>query len=82
MAPLCGVNKTIEVERMNAKQMSNWALVFLLFTIVGIIFELINDKGLDATWFFIAISTIFNVSSVIKKDLEQIKEKLKQNNRG
>tara|TARA_R110002050_G_scaffold54619_1_gene123421 strand:+ start:1235 stop:1438 length:204 start_codon:yes stop_codon:yes gene_type:complete len=67
---------------MNAKQMSNWALVFLLFTIVGIIFELINDKWIDATWFFIAISTIFNVSSVIKKDLEQIKEKLKQNNRG
>ena len=67
---------------MNSKQMSNWALVFLLFTIVSIIFELINDKWIDATWFFIAISTIFNVSSVIKKDLEQIKEKLKQNNRG
>ena len=67
---------------MNSKQMSNWALIFLLFTIVSIIFELINDKWLDATWFFIAISTIFNVSSVIKKDLEQIKEKLKQNNRG
>ena len=68
---------------MNAKQMSNWAVVFLLFTVACIIFELITDKRLDSTWFFIVISTIFNVSSAIKKDLEQIKEKLKQqHNRG
>lgn len=67
---------------MSAKQMSNWALVFLLFTVTGIIFELVTDKWLDATWFFITISTIFNASSVIKKDLEQIKEKLNKHNRG
>jgi len=68
---------------MSAKQMSNWAVVFLLFTVAYIIFELITDKWLDATWFFIVISTVFNVSSAIKKDLEQIKEKLKQqHNRG
>ena len=68
---------------MNAKQMSNWALVFLLLAVVGIIFELIAGKWLDATWFFIFISTVFNVSTAIKKDLEQIKEKLsQQHNRG
>ncbi len=67
---------------MSAKQMSNWALVFLLLAVVGIIFELVTDKGLDATWCFIVISTLFNISSAIKKDLEQIKEKLNQHNRG
>ncbi len=68
---------------MDAKQMSNWALFFLLLTVAGIIFELITGKWLEATWVFIVISTVFNVSSAIKKDLEQIKEKLNhQHNRG
>ena len=57
---------------MSAKQMGNWALVFLLFTVACIVFEL-----LDVAWFSIAVSTIFNISSAIKEDLELIKEKTK-----
>ncbi len=67
---------------MNAKQMSKYALVFLLFAGVSIILELITGKWIDGIWFFIVISTLFNISSAIKKDLEQIKEKLNQHNRG
>ncbi len=62
--------------------MGNWALVFLLLAVVGIIFELVTDKYDEATWFALVISTVFNISSAIKKDLEQIKEKLNQQNRG
>ncbi|MCP5005783.1 MAG: hypothetical protein GY941_17875 [Planctomycetes bacterium] len=67
---------------MNAKQMSNYALVFLLFAVNAIICELVFGGWLDGFWFFSVISTIFNISSAIKKDLEQIKEKLNQHNRG
>ena len=68
---------------MSAKQMSNFALVFLLFAVNAIICELVFGGWLDGVWFFSVISTLFNISSAIKKDLEQIKEKLNhQHNRG
>ena len=63
--------------------MSNWALVFLLLAVVGIIFEVVTDKYCDWIWFALVINTILNVSSAIKEDLERVKEKLNhQNNRG
>jgi len=57
---------------MNSKIMSRWALIFLLLAVVGIVFELITGITRDWVWFFIVISTIYSVSSSIKKDLEKI----------
>ena len=57
---------------MNSKSMSNYALMFLIFTVAVICYELFTGRYIESTWFLLITSTIFNVSSAIKRDLESL----------
>tara|TARA_R100000544_G_C2215173_1_gene54184 strand:+ start:868 stop:1065 length:198 start_codon:yes stop_codon:yes gene_type:complete len=62
---------------MSSKIMSYYAGVLLLFAVAIFLYGTFFGKWIDEIWFFIVMSTMFNVSSEIKKDLEQIKENQK-----
>ena len=60
---------------MNNTQMSRWGVLFLLFAVIAICLELLTGKRVEATWFFIIMSTIFNVgSSDIDSDNSEVVE--------
>ena len=60
---------------MNSKQMSVWSGIWLLFSVIDILIEIISGKSIPSLWFFIIMSTIFNVGSSIMNKLEKQADK-------
>ena len=55
---------------MTSKSMSNWSGFFLLISATIIIYYLITGKYQPEIFYFLIVSTIFNVGSAIMKKLE------------
>ena len=56
---------------MNSKKMNNWAGIFLLLSVLAIIFELLSGNESDGgIYFCLVMATILNVASAIIKKLE------------
>ena len=56
---------------MTSKQMNKWCILWLLFAVIGILIELFTGKRIESTWFFIIMSTMFNLGSSIMNKLEK-----------
>lgn len=55
---------------MNSKQMQRWAGIFLLISTAALIYGIAVDNYRAEIFYFLIVSTIFNVSSEIMKKLE------------
>jgi hypothetical protein len=63
---------------MNSKDMSKWSGIFLLLSVLVIIFDLVaTNKSDGGVYFCLVMSTILNVGSAIMKKLEGIEGNLK-----
>lgn len=63
---------------MNSKTMSNWSGILLLIAVCALIYEIFADGFPLAIFYFLIVSTVFNVGSAIMKKLESFEAKINE----